>query len=50
LGSSASLFSSARRRVAISTSKIPPQQRERLLDLVDKVLGFRAHDLVQSRR
>jgi len=44
LGSSAALFSSARRRVAVSTSKMPPQQLERLLDLFDEGLGFRAHD------
>jgi len=31
LGSSDSLFSSARRRVAVSTSKMPPQQPYRLL-------------------
>jgi hypothetical protein len=44
-GSSAALFSSARRRVAVSTSKMPPQQLQRLLDLFDKALSFRAHDL-----
>src|SRR6516165_9868648 len=35
LGSSASLFSSARRAVDFSTSKMPPQQPDRLLDLFD---------------
>jgi hypothetical protein len=44
VGSSAALFSSARRRVAVSTSKMPPQQPYRLLDLIDEILGFRAHD------
>jgi hypothetical protein len=43
VGSSAALFSSARRRVAVSTSKMPPQQSHRLLDLFDEALGFRAH-------
>src|SRR6185312_16035578 len=42
-GSSASLFSSARRRCAVSTSKMPPQQEHRLLDLFDEFLGFSAH-------
>jgi hypothetical protein len=36
-GSSAALFSSASRRVAVSTSKMPPQQSHRLLDLFDEV-------------
>jgi len=43
LGSSAALFSSASRCVAVSTSKMPPQQSERLLDVGDKGLSFRAH-------
>jgi hypothetical protein len=43
-GSSAALFSSASRRVAVSTSKMPPQQPHRLLDLLDEGLSFRAHD------
>jgi hypothetical protein len=43
-GSSAALFSSARRRVAVSTSKMPPQQAHRLLDFIDEILSFRAHD------
>jgi hypothetical protein len=42
-GFSASLFSSARRRCAVSTSKMPPQQANGLLDFVDQILGFRAH-------
>jgi hypothetical protein len=42
-GSSASVFSSARRRVASSTSKVPPQQFQRLLDLGDDGLRFGAH-------
>jgi hypothetical protein len=45
LGSSADLFSSARRRVAVSTSKMPPQQPDRLLDVFNKVLCFGAHRL-----
>jgi hypothetical protein len=48
-GSSAALFSSASRRVAVSTSKMPPQQPHRLLDLFDQVLGFRAHGFLNSR-
>jgi hypothetical protein len=43
-GSSAALFSSASRRVAVSTSKMPPQQPDRLLDLLDEILSFRTHD------
>ena len=42
-GSSAALFSSARRARAVSTSKMPPQQPDRLLDLIDDVLDFCAH-------
>jgi hypothetical protein len=34
LGSSARAFSSARRPSATSQSKMPPQQRHRLLDLI----------------
>jgi hypothetical protein len=49
LGSSAALFSSARRRFAVSTSKMPPQQLNRLLDLFDEVCGFRAHIQFQCR-
>ena len=43
-GSSTRAFSSARRRVAVSTSKMPPQQSERLLDFGDKGFGFGAHE------
>jgi hypothetical protein len=43
LGSSASLFSSARRAVDASTSKMPPQQPDRLLDLFNKAFDFGAH-------
>src|SRR3974390_1179199 len=48
LGFSASLFNSARRRCAVSTSKMPPEQRERLLYLFDKDFGFSAHFLVRA--
>jgi len=43
-GSSDLAFSSARRRVEVSTSKMPPQQPDRLLDLLYERHGFRAHD------
>jgi hypothetical protein len=43
LGSSDFALSSARRRVAASTSKMPPQQPERLLDRFEELFGFRAH-------
>ena len=42
-GASALAFSSSRRRTALSQSKMPPQQGERLLDLVDGSFGFCAH-------
>jgi hypothetical protein len=42
-GSSTFAFSSARRRVAASTSKMPPQQSHGLLDLFDERFGFGAH-------
>jgi hypothetical protein len=42
-GSSASRFSSARRRSDFSKSKRPPQQPDRLLDLLDSALRFGAH-------
>jgi hypothetical protein len=32
----------------LSTSKMPPQQHDRLLDLIDDALGFRAHDIFRS--
>src|SRR5947209_10785591 len=50
LGSSASLFSSARRAVDCSTSKMPPQQPDRLLDLFDEAFDFSAHGLSDLRR
>jgi hypothetical protein len=37
-GFSAAAFSSSSRRSALSQSKMPPQQRERLLDFVDQGL------------
>jgi hypothetical protein len=37
------LFSSASRAVDCSTSKMPPQQPDRLLDLFDKTFDFGAH-------
>ena len=42
-GSSALAFSSSRRRQAVSQSKMPPQQGEGLLDVVDGAFGFGAH-------
>ena len=44
LGSSACRFSSASRARALSTSKMPPQQPDRLLDVIDDGFDFRAHD------
>jgi hypothetical protein len=49
LESSARRFSSASRFSALSTSKRPPQQPERLLDLFDDFLRFRAHDSALRR-
>jgi hypothetical protein len=43
LGSSASAFSSDRRVSAISTSKMPPQQLQGLLDFGKEGLNFSAH-------
>jgi hypothetical protein len=37
------LFSSASRAVDFSTSKMPPQQSDRLLDLFYKAFDFGAH-------
>jgi len=37
------LFSSASLAVDVSTSKMPPQQPDRLLDLFYDFLDFRAH-------
>jgi hypothetical protein len=42
-GSSDLALSSARRRVAASTSKMPPQQSHGLLDRFDEGFGFGAH-------
>jgi hypothetical protein len=42
-GSSALRFSSAKRRVAASTSKMPPQQSHGLLDRLGERFGFGAH-------
>jgi hypothetical protein len=42
-GSSAFAFSSSRRRRAASGSKMPPQQGQRLLDLLGDRLHFGAH-------
>jgi hypothetical protein len=42
-GSSDWAFSSARRRWALSQSKMPPQQPDRLLGLVYEVLDLGAH-------
>jgi len=52
VGSSDLAFSSARRRVAASTSKMPPQQSDRLLDVFDQRFRFRAHLnlFISSRR
>jgi hypothetical protein len=43
LGSSAWAFSSARRALALSKSKMPPQQSDRPLDVFDELFGFGAH-------
>ncbi len=43
-GSSARLFSSSRRASATSQSKMPPQQRDGLLDLFVEGVGFSGHD------
>jgi hypothetical protein len=42
-GSSVALFNSASRRVAVSTSKMPPQQSNGPPDVFDEALGFGAH-------
>jgi hypothetical protein len=42
-GVPASLLSLASRARAVSKSKMPPQQPDRLLDLGDDILDFRAH-------
>jgi hypothetical protein len=38
------LFSSASRAVDFSTSKMPPQQPDRLLDLFNEAFDFGAHE------
>jgi len=48
-GSSALAFSSSRRRVDLSQSKMPPQQGDGLLDVVDGALDFGAHDRISGR-
>jgi hypothetical protein len=44
LGSSACLFSSASRACDASTSKMPPQQPDRPLDVLDNLFRFGAHE------
>jgi hypothetical protein len=48
-GSSALAFSSSRRRVDLSQSKMPPQQGKGLLDLVDGSMNFGTHDVFSGR-
>ncbi|OSI19661.1 hypothetical protein BST63_29040 [Bradyrhizobium canariense] len=43
------MFSSARRAVDFSTSKMPPQQPDRLLDLFYQPFDFGAHVVLWSR-
>jgi len=43
LGSSACLFSSASRAFALSKSKVPPQQPDGLLDVIDDLFGLSTH-------
>jgi hypothetical protein len=50
LGSSACLFSSASRACDASTSKMPPQQPDRPLDLFDDFFDFSAHGFVLMTR
>ena len=47
-GSSARAFSSSRRATATSQSKMPPQQRDGLLDLFVKGVGFGGHRRARS--
>ncbi|ARS72964.1 hypothetical protein SMB554_06890 [Sinorhizobium meliloti] len=47
-GSSALLFNQSSRLTAWSQSKMPPQQAYGLLDFVDDVLDFAAHDPASS--
>jgi hypothetical protein len=44
------LFSSASRAVDASTSKMPPQQPDRLLDLFNKAFDFGAHRFSRIRQ
>jgi hypothetical protein len=44
-GSSDLALSSANRRVAASTSKMPPQQSHGLLDRFNQLFGFGAHEV-----
>jgi hypothetical protein len=48
LGFSAFAFSSSRRRMDLSQSKMPPQQGKRLLDLGDVAFGFGKHERLSS--
>jgi hypothetical protein len=48
-GSSARAFSSSRRRLAISQSKMPPQQADGLLDFVDGADDLGTHGRVLKR-
>jgi hypothetical protein len=50
LGSSAAAFSSARRALAASKSKMPPQQPNRLLDVLDQLFRLGAHVVSLARR
>jgi hypothetical protein len=43
------LFSSASRAVDFSTSKMPPQQPDRLLDLFNEAFDFGAHGVSDLR-
>src|SRR5690606_21057836 len=49
-GSSDFAFSSSRRLRAESQSKMPPQQRERLLDFISDILGLGAHKGLRQTR
>jgi hypothetical protein len=44
VGSSASAFNSASRAFDLSKSKMPPQQPDRPLDILDHRFDFAAHD------
>ena len=49
-GSSASLFSSLRRAIEVSQSKMPPQEREGVFDLIDRGLRFCTHGDVSENQ